>query len=189
MGACSSKNKAKISNEYILMVQHMLRDLETTSFNLLLEVEILNNMMYGYDIYFDYERNHVEFVVTIKKMEDILNSFERNNETILMTLEKKPHAFWIYFIEKCNNKCKKMREFDLQKKKIEEAFKRLEMNRDDIPLQYQIIKKTDRAKLILESDIDHFNKTMSLPSIHIKNIKPMLSNVLKNSRPLTVNPL
>jgi len=183
MGSCNSKKK--ISNEYIIDVQLMLRNLDVTNIEMLYQLDKLNDMVYGYDIYFNYAMDKNTFITTTNEMKEILNDFQTKNEFILKTLSTKPEEFWIYHNQYCQKKCDKMIEFDERKKELDR--KMLEFKKNKTIIKQEII---DKDHIELCDDIDYFNRTMSLPSISKKSIKPLLTNILKYSKPysLSANP-
>jgi hypothetical protein len=172
MGNCKSYNK--ISNEYVIMVQLMLRDLDDTNFEMLVLLERLNNMVYGYETYFNYEISKDEFINTTNQMKQVLTTFQNKNKFILNTLYRKPDEYWVYHNAFCQQKCDKMIEFDKLKKVLE----------NDTTTRR---KRKRQLETWLLDDIDIFNKSMTLPTISKKNIMPLLSDVLKYADPPKLN--
>jgi hypothetical protein len=178
MGSCKSKNK--ISNEYILDIQHMLREYQDMSFQMLIELDILNNLVYNKDRQFDYHRCKDEFIRITNKMDDILQKFQYKNKKILATLKKAPEHFWIYHVRFCKEKYNKMLYFD--NALAEMLFKRhlFEKNREKYgeAEKKRLVNAFRNENYCLQGDIDHFNKTMCLPTISYEHINPRLSHVL-----------
>lgn len=137
----------------------MLIKLDIMNNKMLLEVEKLNNMIYGYDQYFNYEMHKDDFTQVTTRMEIILQQFQYKNREILSTLNTKPEKFWIYHIDFCKKKCEKMHQFDIRLEKLCEN-----------PVK---LKNYD-----LYNEIDDFNRSMSLPAFQYKNIRPKLSELL-----------
>jgi len=162
MGLCGSKNK-KINNLYILKIQMMLSDLDMVTYTMLDGVKELNDIIYGYDQHFSYELHKSIFVSITKKMEKTILDFEERNSEILKTLTRQPHQFWIYHNNFCRKKCDKMYQFEVR-------------------YDYYYENPLDKNFYTLCDEIEDFNKSMSLPAVSTKEIRPLLSDVLKYSK-------
>jgi hypothetical protein len=182
MGSCKSKNK--ISNQYILDVQHMLREFKDLNIKMLIELDIQNKLVYNKDRQFDYQMCKDEFIRITIKMDDILNKFQYRNKELLATLKKTPDEFWKQHIRFCREKHAQMERYD-------DALGELLYKRHIFETNYKKYDELEKKRLIndfklqnycLQGDIAHFNKTMCLPNISREDINPRLSHVLRNAR-------
>jgi predicted nucleic acid-binding Zn ribbon protein len=193
MGSCFSTS-SKISNAYIIDVQHLLTEYQDMSFQMLLQLDALNGMVYNKYYPFDYRTCSQEFLTITNKMEKILSDFQVKNRYILSTLTKKPEQFWIDHTRFCKDKCKKMLELiekqeDLNKRIIYFEEKKHTYNDSN---KEKHIELFNRLSYHLYGEIDYFNRSMFLPDIEYNNINPRLSEMIKYSKepkPIAENPM
>ena len=194
MGSCFSKSSKKISNSYILDVQHLLTEYQDMSLQMLLQLDSLNGIVYNKYYPFDYRNHTDEFLDITNKMEKILTDFQEKNRYILSTLTKPPEQFWISHVQFCKDKCEKMNNLLEKRIDLNNKIAYFERNKHeyDTSKQEKHLELLNRLSYHLNGEIDYFNKSMFLPDIQYNHINPRLSELLRYSKepkPISENPM
>jgi len=91
---------------------------------------------------------------------------------------KDPLTVWHNFIDFCRKKYEKMEEFEQRITAFEQDKANFNNITYDRETRKTMIKQFNQVHYRLYGDIDHFNRTMSLPSIKFNQINLLLTDLL-----------